>query len=132
MKFRPPQLPDPVVDGAQLALEKWAAPLVGMRTALVITPDGFVIATLQRSDLNAAKLAAMTSSLMAMARAVGGELAFSNCKRLIFDAEQGTVIVQPVSAAFPSLLCFVLGQDAVLGGALWTMGEVSAALRAIH
>lgn len=129
MKFRSPQLPAHVVLGAQTALDELAAPLAGLRTALVVTPDGFEIAQIQRSSLNIAKLAAMTSSLMAMARAVGGELAFTDCRRLVFDAEQGTVVVQPVAAAFPSLLCFVLGPDATLGRALWTMGEVVTALR---
>ncbi|QNK65857.1 roadblock/LC7 domain-containing protein [Variovorax sp. PAMC26660] len=131
MKFRSPLLPAHVVLGAQTALDDLAAPLAGLRTALVVTPDGFEIAQLQRSSLNIAKLAAMTSSLMAMARAVGGELAFTDCRRLVFDAEQGTVAVQPVPAAFPSLLCFVLGPDATLGRALWTMGEVVSALRKI-
>ncbi|MGJ7529785.1 roadblock/LC7 domain-containing protein [Variovorax sp. GB1P17] len=131
MKFRSPLLPANVVLGAQTVLDDLAAPLAGLRTALVVTPDGFEIAQLQRSSLNIAKLAAMTSSLMAMARAVGGELAFTDCRRLVFDAEQGTVVVQPVPAVFPSLLCFVLGPDATLGRALWTMGEVVTALRKI-
>ena len=34
-----------------------------------------------------------------------------------------------LAAAFPSLLCFMLGPDATLGRALCTMGEVVTALR---
>lgn len=63
-----------------------------------------------------------------MARAVGSELAYSSCRRLVFEREQGTVVVQPVNARFPSLLCFVWGPDAVLGRALWTLGEIDKAL----
>lgn len=131
MKLHAPLFPVHVVMGAQRALEQLAAPLAGLRTALVVTPDGFKIAALQHSELNIAKLAAMSSSLVAMGRAVGGELAFTDCRRLVFEAEQGVVVVQPVAAAFPSLLCFVLGPDAVLGRALWTMGEVTQALHRI-
>lgn len=128
MKSRPPPFPVHVVIGAQRALEQLAAPLAGLRTALVVTPDGFQIAALQQSELNISKLAAMTSSLVAMGRAVGGELSFSDFRRLVFEAEQGVVVVQPVAAAFPSLLCFVLDPDVVLGRALWTMKEVSQVL----
>jgi predicted regulator of Ras-like GTPase activity (Roadblock/LC7/MglB family) len=125
MKSHHPGIPEHVVHRAREALDKWAAPLVGMKVALVVTPDGFEVTSIQHGQLNIVKLAAMTSSLIAMTRAVGRELHFSACKRLILDTELGSVVLHPVNAEFPTLLCFVLNPDAVLGSALWAMTEIS-------
>ena len=118
-------MPEGVVRRANEALDKWAAAMVGLEVALVATPDGFQVASLKRTEINLVKLAAMTSSLIALTRAVGRELNFSACRRLILDTEMGTVVVQPVVAEFPTLICIVLNSQAVLGSALWTLGEIS-------
>lgn len=129
MKDRSPALPEKLVLNAQLALSEIALPLNGLRIALVSTLDGFEVASVGRSSLSVVKLAALTSSLMAMATAAGTELKHSNCRRLIFDSDQGTFAVMPVESEPPSLLCCVVDSSAVLGQVLWTMGEVVSAIR---
>lgn len=131
MKKRPPAWPGHLVQGTRAALDRWLAPHSGVTAVVVATPDGFEIASLQAGSLDLSRLATTASSLMAMARAVGREVACTQCTRLVFEAEEGIVVVQPVPAKFPSLLCVVLAPGNVLGGALWRMDKVSAQLRTI-
>lgn len=126
------RLPLSAVQSAQRALDTLAAPLPGMRAALVTTPDGFELASLPCNDIDMGRLAAMTSALMAMARAVGSELAYPPCRRLVFDTPHGSVVMQPVGAKVPCHVCLVLGPEALLGGALWTLGQIEIALRAME
>lgn len=107
------------------ALENHAAPITDLHFALLSTQDGFEIASLRHSgELQASRLSAMSSSLMAMARAVGREIQTTTCKRLTFEAEGSVVVFQSIDGPAPCILCLVLGPDAVLGRALWAAGEV--------
>ena len=120
-----PPIPQALAEAARRALDTHAAPITGLQLALLATPDGFEIACLRnRSELQAGRLSAMASSLMAMARAVGREIQTPQCKRLTFEAEGSTVVFQSIDAPVPCILCLVLGPDALLGRALWAAGEV--------
>ncbi|MBB6561397.1 putative regulator of Ras-like GTPase activity (Roadblock/LC7/MglB family) [Acidovorax soli] len=125
MKSSAPLISEALAETALRALETHAAPITGLHLALLATPDGFEIACLRnRGELQASRLSAMASSLMAMARAVGREIATPQCKRLTFEAEGSTVVFQSIDAPVPCILCLVLGPDALLGRALWAAGEV--------
>ena len=114
---------------AKQALDSYAAPIDGLQMALLTTPDGFEIASLRnRSDLQVNRLAAMASSLMAMARAVGREIHYVGCRRLTFETDSGVAIFQAIGGGFPCILCLVLDSEAVLGRALWAAGEVAQQL----
>lgn len=125
MKRSSPLIPEVLIDAGRQTLVTHVASLGGLELALLATPDGFEIASLRnRSDLQAGRLSAMASSLMAMARAVGREIQSPPCKRLTFEAQGSTVIFQSIEGPLPCILCLVLGPEAVLGRALWAAGEV--------
>lgn len=110
------------------ALEQAVAPVSGVQRALLLSEDGFEIASWQSPSaqpMQSKSLAAMASSLMAMAAAVGREIDFRNCRRLTFEADGGTVTLQAIQADFPCILCLVIGSDAVLGRSLWAGAEVA-------
>ena len=126
-----PALPEAVVRAGRQALEHIAQPMDGLQAALLTTPDGFEIASLSlRTDLHAHRVAAMASSLMAMARAVGREVQFTGCKRLTFETDTGVVIFQAIEGSFPSILCLVLDSKALLGRAIWAASEFTQAMEA--
>jgi len=126
MKSSLPMIPEALAQAGQRALEKHVASVNGLQLALLASPDGFEIACLRnRSDLQANRLSAIASSLMAMARAVGREIQSPNCKRLTFETDGGVVIFQPMGTSTPCILCMVISADAVLGRALWAAGEVA-------
>ena len=97
-----------------------------VQSALVSTPDGFAVATYGvGAGSDPARIAAMASSMMAMARSVASELGHSGSRRLIFETDTGIAIFQNVPSAFPCILCLVLRKEGVLGRALWAMGEAT-------
>ena len=124
-----PSLPESVVLAGRKALDQLARPVEGLQAALLTTPDGFEIASLNlRTDLKANRVAAMASSLMAMARAVGREVQFTGCKRLTFETDSGVVIFQAIEAGFPCILCLILDRKAMLGRAIWAASEITQAM----
>lgn len=119
-------IPAGVAERGAHALEQAIAPVSGVHRAILLSEDGFEVASWQRQGAQPMQsLAAMASSLMAMAAAVGREIDFRNCKRLTFEADGGTVTLQTIQADFPCILCLVLGSDAVLGRSLWAGAEVA-------
>ena len=126
-------LPEAVVQAGRKALDQIAKPVDGLQAALLTTPDGFEIASLSlRTDLHAKRVAAMASSLMAMARAVGREVQFTGCKRLTFETDTGVVIFQAIEAEFPCILCLILDSKVVLGRAIWAASEITQAMETIE
>lgn len=106
-------------------------PFPEVQTALLSTPDGFVIAT--HGDLHnkdGSQMAAMAGSMMAMARAVSSEIGHNGSRRLTFETDDGTAIFQNVPSEFPCILCLVVRKEGVLGRALWAVAEASSQMAA--
>lgn len=114
--------------GAQILQEVFAS-FDEIQTALLCTPDGFMIASHGvPPDRNGAQMAAMAGSMMAMARAVAAEIGHSGSRRLTFETDDGTAIFHSVDSQFPCILCTVVRKGGVLGRALWAVGEADSQL----
>ena len=99
----------------------------GIESAAIVTGDGFELASVLRNGLSGNKLAAMTSSLLALSEAVVEELRMRGCRNVIIEGEGGTVVMIRVPAEGLDLLMSVLcREDAVLGSVLYA-ARVSAA-----
>ncbi len=102
-----------------------------VQTALVATPDGFVVAEHGvPPEKDGAQMAAMASSMMAMARAVASEIGYQGSRRLTFETDDGMAIFQAVQSGFPCILCVVVKKGALLGRALWAVNEASSQMAA--
>jgi predicted regulator of Ras-like GTPase activity (Roadblock/LC7/MglB family) len=131
MSHKPPPIPEPLQRQAREVLERLARPGGGLQAALLSTLDGFEIVCLSaRQDLDGRSLAAMSGSLMAMARAVGREVRFPGCKRLTFETDGGVAIFQTVQGAIPCVLCLVHDEHIPLGQAVWLAGEITRVMEA--
>ncbi|AMP00195.1 roadblock/LC7 domain protein [Collimonas arenae] len=73
---------------------------------------------------SAARLSAMTSSLVAIARSLGKEVDFDGCDRLVLETPKGKIIFRPIGHKYPFLLCVVVNQDAILGHTIWTVDKI--------
>ena len=120
-------VPGTVAATGQQILKEVFGSFTEVQTALLATPDGFVIAAYGvPPNKDGAQMAAMASSMMAMARAVATEIGHSGSRRLTFETDDGTAIFQSVPSEFPCILCLVVRKDGVLGRALWAVGEASS------
>ena len=120
-------VPGTVAATGQQILKEVFGSFTEVQTALLATPDGFVIAAHGvPPNKDGAQMAAMASSMMAMARAVATEIGHSGSRRLTFETDDGTAIFQSVPSEFHCILCLVVRKDGVLGRALWAVGEASS------
>jgi len=119
-----PSLSSPLVERGQQLLTAYGASVTGLQMALLATPDGFEIAcVINRGELQGSRIAAMASSMMAMASAVGREIKSTGCRRLTFEADGSSVVLHSVAAKLPCILCVVVNSDALLGKVFWLISE---------
>ncbi len=88
--------------------------------ALVSSIDGFEVAASLRGKISAARLSAMTSSLLALGEAVGNESGVGTCRDIVIDASAGRVLLMDILHPTRKLLLTVLCNTRVtLGQVLW-------------
>ena len=88
--------------------------------ALVSTVDGFPVASRLPQPDAASRLAAMTSSLVAVAEAISRDAQVGECRDLVIDASEGRVLMMDVPQPGHTLLLTVLCvPTATLGQVLW-------------
>ncbi|KGI77490.1 roadblock/LC7 domain-containing protein [Oleiagrimonas soli] len=105
--------------------------LVGIRSAVVASVDGFAIAHASVSQVSEEKLAAMTSSMLALASAIGRELAMGRLQTLMLDADIGKVLMLTIDTPRePLLLMVACSQKSVMGKVLWAARECAKEISA--
>lgn len=88
--------------------------------ALVSTVDGFEVAAHLGGKQSAAKLSAMTSSLLALAQAICGESGIGACNDMLIEAAAGRLLLMDIPRPERQLLLAVLcDRDSTMGQVLW-------------
>ena len=101
-------------------ITKLVAEHAGVAGALVSTVDGFPVAARLQQLESAPRLAAMSSSLVAVAEAISGDAQVGECQDLVIDASEGRVLLMDVPHPGSKLLLMVLcTPKATLGQVLW-------------
>ncbi|UXI67429.1 roadblock/LC7 domain-containing protein [Tahibacter amnicola] len=114
---------------AQKHLDALGNATVGVVSAVLMSADGFEVASLQVGKGGAARLAAMGSSLSAIGSAIAREAGIVDCNRMIIQADTGTVVVMNIPTAKPPMsLAVVANEEAVLGKLLWAASNCCAAV----
>ena len=99
--------------------------------ALISTVDGFEVAAQLRPTASVQKLAAMTSSLLALAEAMSHEGEVGNCVDVVIEAADGMVLIMDVPNDRRRLLLTVLcNKVATLGSVLWAARNARTAIGA--
>ncbi len=98
----------------------FAAGIEGIEHVVVSSVDGFALAQAAADAAHGDRLAAMTSSMLGLAAAVGRELALGTLEVLLMDASQGKVLMISLpTEPRPLLLMVGCNQHCVTGSALW-------------
>ena len=105
-------------------LQQFIGSVEGVRAAVVSSVDGFSLAQAAGHQAGAERLAAMTSAMLALATAVGRELALGKLEVLMLDASEGKVLMLSVPMERgPLLLMAACEQRSVIGNVLWSAKE---------
>ncbi len=92
----------------------------GVRTVVLASVDGFALVT-AGADGRGERLAAMTSAMLALAAAVGRELALGELQTLMLEAAGGKVLMLAIAQEGSAPLLLMAGCDhrSVIGQVLW-------------
>lgn len=117
-----PRRMDPALrDRVALHLNRFVDEIDGVRSVVLATVDGFALLPAAGTHGNGERLAAMTSAMLALAAAVGRELALGELETLMLEAGEGKVLMLalPCTPA-PLLLMTACDTRCVVGKVLWS------------
>ncbi|WP_313459941.1 roadblock/LC7 domain-containing protein [Stenotrophomonas sp.] len=102
-------------------LNQFVDDIDGVRSVVLATVDGFAVLPAAGTHGNGERLAAMTSAMLALAAAVGRELALGELETLMLEAGEGKVLMLalPCTPA-PLLLMTACDTRCVVGKVLWS------------
>lgn len=104
----------------QTGLQWFVSQTSGVTAALVATADGFEIASVLHQSLSAEKMAAMTSSILALGEVVLAEAELSDCQNVVIESSNGMVVMLAIGDPRNELLLSVIAdRNAMLGQVLW-------------
>lgn len=105
---------------------------IDLTAGVIATVDGIELASISNQGrYRPAQLAAMASSLLAVAIAASREVDQSACERLIVESGASKLLIKPMGGNSALLLCLALPSHVLLGQALWAAEEITRAVRAI-
>jgi uncharacterized protein len=101
---------------AERALDELVSQVSGVIAAVISTTDGFEVAGKVQNSAQISKLAAMSSSISAIAAVVGDESGIGVQQSIIIEASAGYVVMVDIARTNPPMILNVIAQKtAVLG-----------------
>ncbi|MBJ9986354.1 roadblock/LC7 domain-containing protein [Acinetobacter sp. S40] len=99
----------------------------GIDFIMLCSTDGFELATItKKNHYNASKLAAVSSSILAMVGAFLKEIQLTGCQSITLDAENGKAILTSVPAdKHPMVIVTLSSKDVLLGQLLFSLKKAS-------
>lgn len=116
-------------DRLQQALDALLRSSTGIRSCVLASADGFVVAEANLQDAAGEKLAAMSSSMVGLATAIARELSFGALETLVLDACDGKVVMLAIPAPDRDLVMLVsCGSSSTLGHVLYSARTASSSI----
>lgn len=124
-------LPAGLRDAARRAATACLAEVAGVTAVVIATVDGFELASAFRGTADAARIAAMASSISAISGVVAVEAGLGNFRNVTINTDSGFAIVQAVTRVDVELVINVVANsDAILAQAMHRAGVMSRLLAA--
>ncbi|NCU22359.1 roadblock/LC7 domain-containing protein [Acinetobacter haemolyticus] len=104
----------------------------GIDYIMICSTDGFELASIyKKNPYNSSKLAAVSSSILAMVSAFLNEIQLTGCQSITLDAENGKAILTAIPTPHhPMVLVTLSNKDVLLGQLLYSLKQASAAISA--
>lgn len=95
--------------------------------AMVCSTDGFELSSVSKKNIeNAGKLAAVSSSILAMVHAFMGEINLDGCQSLTLDAANGKAILTAIpNENHPMILVVLSSKHVLLGQLLYLIKKIT-------
>ncbi|KXO86160.1 hypothetical protein AYK86_03850 [Acinetobacter venetianus] len=102
----------------------------GIDYIMLCSTDGFELASIyKKNPYNSTKLAAVSSSILAMVSAFLNEIQLTGCQSITLDAENGKAILTSIPAPHhPMVMVTLSNKDVLLGQLLYSLKQASTAI----
>lgn len=122
----PRTAPEQLLKFADQQLQHILSDVGGVNLVMLCSADGFELLARHKTSLNnRGKLAAVSSSILAMIQAFMQEIDFVGCQSITLDAENGKAIMSAIPhPQFPMLIVVLTTKDILLGQLLYSAKKV--------
>lgn len=123
-------IPKQLVDFAYAELQHFLNSVQGIDFVMLCSSDGFELALASKKNIeNKGKIAAVSSSILAMVNAFISEIKLFGCQTITLDAENGKVFLTAVNhQQYPMVMVAVTNKDILMGQMLYYYKELSERL----
>lgn len=128
------QIPQSLIETGRMQIHELLNNVSGLDFVMLCSSDGFQLALASKKKLeNTGKIAAVSSSILAMISAFISEINLIGCKTLSLDAENGHVVLTGVEHAhYPMLIVAVGSSDVLMGQMRYEVKKTSKFLAKIN
>ncbi len=122
--------PPALIEAARRHIHELLVEVPGLESVLVCSTDGFELASVHKhSQFEGNKLAAVSSSILAMVTAFVSEIKLIGCQSITLEAQNGKAIISSIPAQHhPLIIVVVTKQNVLLGQLLHSLKHHIAAI----
>ena len=119
--------PKELIDFAKSEIQDVLMNVRSVNYVMLCSTDGFELAHVyKRNGYNNTKLAAVSSSILAMVAAFMNEIHLEGCQSITLDADNGKAILTSIpSPNYPMIIVTLTEKDVLLGQLLYTLKNAS-------
>ena len=119
--------PKELIDFAKSEIQDVLMNVRSVNYVMLCSTDGFELAHVyKRNGYNSTKLAAVSSSILAMVAAFMNEIHLEGCQSITLDADNGKAILTSIpSPKHPMIIVTFTEKDVLLGQLLYTLKNAS-------
>ncbi|OAL79809.1 hypothetical protein AY606_03940 [Acinetobacter sp. SFB] len=120
--------PETLIQTAQQHIQNLLTNVSGVEYVMICSTDGFELTSVHKKNVdNAGKLAAVSSSILAMVQAFLSEINLRGCQSITLDAENGKALLSSIpNKNYPLLIVALTTKDVLLGQLLFSIKQCSA------
>lgn len=120
--------PKELIDFAKNEIQDVLMNVRSVNYVMLCSTDGFELAHVYKKDgYNSTKLAAVSSSILAMVAAFMNEIHLEGCQSITLDADNGKAILTSIpSPNHPMIIVTLTEKDVLLGQLLYTLKNASS------
>lgn len=120
--------PKELIDFAKSEIQDVLMNVRSVNYVMLCSTDGFDLAHVYKRDgYNSTKLAAVSSSILAMVAAFMNEIHLEGCQSITLDADNGKAILTSIpSSNHPMIIVTLTEKDVLLGQLLYTLKNASS------
>ena len=126
----PREIPKELIEYANTELQHFLNTVAGIDFVMLCSSDGFELCLASKKNIdNTGKIAAVSSSILAMVSAFISEIQLAGCQTITLDAENGKVFLTVVNhSQHPMVMVAVTHTDILIGQMLYYYKQLSEKL----